>query len=537
MALGKKYAGLPDLDAAPEVYETPDLADDVSTAQTTTLRTLSSDGSDASDDDQGERVSNRQNLDRRPLDREQARRRFAGSRVDARNVDFSDHVGGTRGSYRTRSSRRRRRARRADIEGEDIVESSDSEEEETVSRKIARLRREAEEVRLELDRLEAGNQKDAEGEFVDSLEQQQQQQTPTVDTYPERDQVQELSRLLDGLSSKSGSGGRKSTEDRFLSRLNDTSRSTKPESTKQPDSELSPPQSDADSKSSAMSAVAAFADRLTSLESALGVSTASTDSPATSILSTLERLSTQINTIHTTLNPKDGNGATTNTTTSTPTTYDPAFLESISAKLRTLTRESAELDQSRRKARDTLDELQEKRAGLLISASIQHGMQPRRGYGGAGSGAGVGGTSGDDDKNRDRGQETIGELNRPDAESQALTSKLFLEDQSARITALYQTLPSIQRLQPLLPVVLERLRGLNIVHVGAAEAKNSLDELEKRQAELKAEVAQWREAVTGVESGIKDLEHTMRDNVKVVGGMVANLEERMGDLDKGAKGR
>lgn len=482
-------------------------------------------------------MSNRQNLDRRPLDREQARRRFAGTRVDARNVDFSDHIGGTRGSYRTRSSRRRRRARRADIEGEDLADSSDSEEEETVSRKIARLRREAEEVRLELDRLEAAKHKDADGDFVDSLEQQQQQQqqrqNPDVDTEPERDQVQELSRLLDGLSSKTGLGGRKSAEDQFLSRLSVHSNLPKHVSTTQSDSGLIPLQPDADSKPSAISAVAVFADRLTALESALGVSTASADSPTTTILSTLERLSTQINTIHTTLNPKDANGATP-TTTSTPTTYNPAFLESISAKLRTLTRESAELDQSRRKARDTLDELREKRTGLLISASVQHGMQPRRGYGGTGGGGVVGD---DDDKDRDRGQETIGELNRPDAESQALTSKLFLEDQSARITALYQTLPSIQRLQPLLPVVLERLRALNVVHVGAAEAKNSLDEVEKRQAELKAEMAQWREAVDGVETGIKDLELTMKDNVKVVGGMVASLEERMVDLDKGAKAR
>lgn len=434
--------------------------------------------------------------------------------------------------------------RRADIEGEDLVDSSDSEEEETLSRKIVRLRREAEEVRLELDRLDAAKQKDADGDFVDSLEQQQQQQQqkqkqkPEVDAEPERDQVQELSRLLDGLSSKDGLGGRKSAEDQFLSRLSDHSNLPKHVSTKQSYAGLVPLQSDADSKPSAISAVAAFADRLTALESALGVSTASTDSPTTTILSTLERLSTQINTIQTTLNPKDANGATP-TTSSTPTTYNPAFLESISAKLRTLTRESAELDQSRRKARDTLDELREKRTGLLISASVQHGMQPRRGYGGIGGGGGGGGVGGDDDddKDRDRGQETIGELNRPDAESQALTSKLFLEDQSARITALYQTLPSIQRLQPLLPVVLERLRALNVVHVGAAEAKNSLDEVEKRQAELKAEMAQWREAVDGVESGIKDLEDTMKDNVKVVGGMVANLEERMVDLDKGAKAK
>ena len=90
MALSKKYAGLPDLDAAPEIYETPELTDDASTVQTGTIRTDSTSPSNEDVDLPGGPI------DRRRIDRDEAARRFEPALVDARNVDFSDNVAGGR---------------------------------------------------------------------------------------------------------------------------------------------------------------------------------------------------------------------------------------------------------------------------------------------------------------------------------------------------------------------------------------------------------------------------------------------------------
>jgi len=129
-----------------------------------------------------------------------------------------------------------------------------------------------------------------------------------------------------------------------------------------------------------------------------------------------------------------------------------------------------------------------------------------------------------------KANQQIAELHRPDDETLQITSRVFLEEQAAKVTALYQLLPSIQSLQPLLPVVLERLRALSVIHAGAAEAKNGLDDVERKQAEMQAEIKQWREAVEVVEKGMLELEESMKGNAKVVGDMVGSLEGRIGTL-------
>ncbi|OAP63541.1 hypothetical protein AYL99_02768 [Fonsecaea erecta] len=531
MSVSKKYAGLPDLDAAPEVYETPELADDVSTLPTGTVRTVSP---SPSDDDES-----RPGLDRQPIDRDGARRRFEPSVVDARDVDFSDSVAGTRRAYRTRSARRRRRW----LQGNGIEEGGDlsDSEEETLATKLARLKREAEEVRLELERREREKEqeKDEDGEFKDSLEEQQQQQqqqqhqgTGGAGVGAEHDDVdvdgvRELSRLLDGLSMKAKLKTGTSAEDEFLSKLSSSSLHGQ----RHPQKDTSTVSSNAAATPTAapttLSSVAAFSDRLTALESALGVSSISAASQTGAILPTLASLSTQVTTLSATLAPQSTMSGETLSTSASHT--NTALLDTVSAKLKTLIAESDRLAASRKQALASLADLHDKRMQQLVSTTVHSNTRPRlRGLSTTSSAAAAVISA---HANENKQGEITAAAAGPGEESLQIQSKLFLDEQSSKITALYNVLPTIQNLQPLLPVVLERLRTLSVIHNGAAQAKGLVDELERRQGQTREEIAQWRAAVEAVEKGMGDLEAVMKENVDVLGGRVREMEARIDRLE------
>jgi nuclear migration protein JNM1 len=105
------------------------------------------------------------------------------------------------------------------------------------------------------------------------------------------------------------------------------------------------------------------------------------------------------------------------------------------------------------------------------------------------------------------------------------------DDHAAKIQALYTTLPTIQSLHPLLPSVLERLRSLRACHAGAAHAADSLNELEKRHAEMASEIEQWREGLTTVEEKMQQGEAALRSNVETVEPWVRDLESRLARLE------
>lgn len=104
------------------------------------------------------------------------------------------------------------------------------------------------------------------------------------------------------------------------------------------------------------------------------------------------------------------------------------------------------------------------------------------------------------------------------------------DDQSSKIKALYSTLPIIQSLSPTLPLVLERLRTLRLIHTAAGNAAATLEEVERRQAEQEAEIKQWQEALEKVERALVDGEGVMKGNVETVGAWVRELEARVAKL-------
>ncbi|KAI9687067.1 MAG: hypothetical protein M1822_002477 [Bathelium mastoideum] len=152
MTQPRKYEGISDdLDTAPDVYETPDLTDDVSTLPASSVPRPSSAGSSYEDASEGELVSG---ISRARLQPNKAREQFYSNDVDAREVDFSDRVSSKRKSYRT--SRRQRRTGGTRNEDEAL-----SDEDESLEQKLARLRREVEEVKAEYDKSSNEPPKDA----------------------------------------------------------------------------------------------------------------------------------------------------------------------------------------------------------------------------------------------------------------------------------------------------------------------------------------------------------------------------------------
>jgi nuclear migration protein JNM1 len=103
-------------------------------------------------------------------------------------------------------------------------------------------------------------------------------------------------------------------------------------------------------------------------------------------------------------------------------------------------------------------------------------------------------------------------------------------EQVAKINALYGTIPTIENLAPLLPPLLDRLRSLRVLHSEAAAAAETLDRLEKKQADMSADIKQWREGLEKVEAAMGKSETAMTGNMKVVEGWMKELEARVNKL-------
>ncbi|KAL9002299.1 MAG: hypothetical protein Q9188_004756 [Gyalolechia gomerana] len=135
MTLGRKYATLPDYDVAPDIYETPELTDDASTVLgSSTLRSNSRASSTTGLDDEDTAI------DRQRIDPNAARNSFLTT--DVKEKASHGWIGRKRAGYKSTS----RRVPNGDNEV-GFADGSDTEDEESLERKIARLRREVSEVK------------------------------------------------------------------------------------------------------------------------------------------------------------------------------------------------------------------------------------------------------------------------------------------------------------------------------------------------------------------------------------------------------
>lgn len=441
--------------------------------QTTTVRT-NSDSDDESNPD----------IDRHNLNADEARLHFLrASGVSAREVDFSDTIATKRKAYQSRSGQRRRRHADGAEEIGDISDA-DSDGHESFERKLARLRREAEELKAEFQRT---RQTDGPANGADNLDNDN------------GDSINDLSKALDSIHYSAT--GINHTADAILSRklAAAAANNAKKEKPEKENITLLPAPSTA--PSGLLEHAAAFDTRLTLIEAALGIPSGSNPLFDTkdsrfhnqAVLPALEHLTSQLTTLTSTL------GGPTSSSSAPFTTTTNAQLESLSSRIRRLTIDAENLANARRWAADVAT-----RAPAESSSADAFATAPDT------SGGAIDGDNLDSPLQAHR------------------------DEQAAKIQALYATLPTIQSLHPLLPSVLERLRSLRAIHAGAAQASETLDALEKDQAEMSKEIEQWREGLKVVEEKVRESEIAMKKNIEYVSPWVDDLKKRMDRLENHA---
>lgn len=358
--------------------------------------------------------------------------------IDAQDVDFSDRLNSKRKSYKASS----RRQRILEDGTEEYGELSDENDGSNLERKLARLRREVEEVQEQYAKKKATAQQVGpgaahhDGDFASLSEA-----------------LSEISKDFDGLKSApagwavgSKASRQSSTQDGGDIAAGDTATYTV---TYAPSYE----------QTHALAKAADFDRRLVLLEKSLGIGSSAfpeldVNGLPRAVLPTLETLQRQISTL---------SDASTSS------------LDTITRRVRALTQEAENLEKARRNAKAAQEAL------------ASTGVVPTEG-------------------------------------------SVEESEQTAKINALYGTLPTIENLAPLLPPLLDRLRSLRVIHADAATASETLSRIEKRQTDMAADIHQWRDGLEKVEAAMQQGEAAMGGNMKAVEGWVKELEAKMATL-------
>ncbi|KAF8475914.1 hypothetical protein BDZ91DRAFT_710575 [Kalaharituber pfeilii] len=549
-----KYASLPDLDISQDIYETPDLADDVSTLPTTLgARTTSPAFSDDDTDYRPPPVPHHQlhghyrhsstasaaladSIDRTRLQPNAARSRFASTELDASNVDFSDRVGARRArkhgyvassKKKEGKGRRRRRGVREDIVGtaDEYDDDEQEEEEETLEGKLARLRREVEELKGELATREEKEEKAralreeaaaaamaAETAGEGDTEESKETSLPPAQSVQAEEGIPDNGidgkRLRTGITELSDA-----LETLQMSSVRLTEAHTRPAGraeanlTRKIASALSVPAAQAEptdgpqivcTKQSFIPTLATFTEY-----SIAGCYHSFTSQPTYTIhyaptfrkhhalsraadfdnrLTALERLLGASSSHLANLDKQLPANAIIPTLDDLArqitvlTSSNQPFVEALTRRVKTLTDQAEKLAEARRTAAKAA--VLEGNVGAATGAATA-----------AGAGAGVGLAR------RATVSTTLVPTTDEDASGLAGPSR----HRETKINALYGVLPKIQQLGPLLPSVLDRLRSLRAIHADAGRAAEGLEGIEKRQEEMAVEIQRWRESLEKVE--------------------------------------
>lgn len=312
----RKYAGLLDLDAAPDIYETPDLTDDTSTLPASTA--LRSESPAPSYDDTNEDEAT--GISRRRINPDEARTHFLSNDVEAKEARHTSRISSKRKSYRESN----KRGRVDDPEpSEDGFPSHG--DDESLEKRLARLRREISEVKAESERRKAESER---GNL-------QGQHTST-------DDIDDLSQTLDGIDSANRLD-KNGTASRLVQQIKASSNDN-PHTDNSIGSEVSrPPEVGSTYTLSyapkyqdhhTLAKVADFDSRLTLLETVLGIDTSALPTqdrnPGSAILPKLQSLDRQI---------------------SAASNSSDSFLDSTRQRIRQLTNDAEKLTEARKSAK------------------------------------------------------------------------------------------------------------------------------------------------------------------------------------------
>jgi len=369
---------------------------------------------------------------------DQARARFMPASIDAQDVDFSDRLNSKRKSYKASS----RRQRILEDGTEEYGEMSDEDDGINLERKLARLRREVEEVKQQYAKQKAVGQQpgpgaaDHDGDFASLTEA-----------------LSEIIKESEGFRSGPADGAAmKSTRQVATPAASDIA--TRDEAT------YSVTYAPAYEQTHALAKAADFDRRLVLLEKSLGIGSSAfpeldANGLPRAVLPTLETLQRQISTL---------------------SEASTSSLDTITRRVRTLTQEAENLEKARRDAKAAQEAL------------ASTGVAPAEG------------------------------------------ANVEESEQTAKVNALYGTLPTIENLAPLLPPLLDRLRSLRAIHADAGTASETLARIEKRQTDMAADIHQWRDGLEKVEAAMQQGDAAMGGNVRVVEGWVRDLETKMAKL-------
>ena len=260
----------------------------------------------------------------------------------------------------------------------------------------------------------------------------------------------------------------------------------------------------------ALSRAADFENRITLLERLLGASQshlASLDKqlPANAIIPTLDDLARQISVLTSTNQP---------------------FVEALNRRVKMLTEQAEKLADARRvAAKSAMTESSSGGSGNGISGTDRSSFARR-----ATVSAALGGGGAPDD-------DPLSPTTPAPAPGGYASAAAALDpDRETKINALYGVLPTIEQLGPLLPSVLDRLRSLRAIHSDAGRAAEGLEGIEKRQEEMSVEIRKWREALEKVEGVMSETEGVFVGNVGKVEEWVEELEARMEKVERMAAG-
>jgi nuclear migration protein JNM1 len=104
-------------------------------------------------------------------------------------------------------------------------------------------------------------------------------------------------------------------------------------------------------------------------------------------------------------------------------------------------------------------------------------------------------------------------------------------DQTHKIDALYAALTTIDRIAPVVPGVLDRLRAMRIVHADAAGVTSGLKDVATRLGKMEGEIKEWKDAIGKVEGGLKDVVGSIGGVAERVEEVILGLEERVKKLE------